>query len=348
MKLALASTAMLPFGKQAWATAAEGGPWRTFRLTYTISLPADKPNARLWVPIPETSMPYQLAMGSTWSGSADDAFYYFSRDDHAPILFAEWKDSQSHELKVQCNVRTRDRQVDLANLKYHNQPLTRDVRRYLQPSAHIPIDGIVHKTAQMATKGAKNPLDKARAIYEWVVENTFRDPKTRGCGRGDIKFMLETGNTGGKCADISSLFVGLCRAAGIPAREKFGIRVADSAQFKSIGKSGDITKAQHCRTEFYLAGYGWFPVDPADIRKIVLEEKLPLNDPKVQAAREKFFGYWEMNWAELNCARDFNLAPKAVAGPVNYLMYPYGEVGGIARDGMDPADFVYKIESTEI
>lgn len=26
-------------------------------------------------------------------------------------------------------------------------------------------------------------------IYEWVVDNTLRDPKVRGCGRGDIRFI---------------------------------------------------------------------------------------------------------------------------------------------------------------
>jgi hypothetical protein len=53
--------------------------------------------------------------------------------------------------------------------------------------------------------------------------------------------------------------------------EIFGIRVADSNVMKSLGKSGDITKAQHCRAEVYIDSKGWFPVDPADVRKVVLE-----------------------------------------------------------------------------
>ena len=32
--------------------------------------------------------------------------------------------------------------------------------------------------------------------------------------------------------------------------------------YKSLGKAGDVTKAQHCRAEFYAQGMGWFPVDP--------------------------------------------------------------------------------------
>ncbi len=44
-----------------------------------------------------------------------------------------------------------------------------------------------------------------RALYDWVVTNTYREPKVRGCGEGDIKTMLETGNLGGKCADLNAL-----------------------------------------------------------------------------------------------------------------------------------------------
>ena len=94
-------------------------------------------------------------------------------------------------------------------------------------------------------------MEKARALYEWIVDNTFRDPKVKGCGLGDIQTMLETKNLGGKCADLNALFVGFARSLGIPARDVYGIRVADSADFKSLGRSGDITKAQHCRAEFY-------------------------------------------------------------------------------------------------
>ena len=62
----------------------------------------------------------------------------------------------------------------------------------------------------------------------------------------------------------------------------YGVRVADSAEYKSLGKGGDITKAQHCRAEVYIGGYGWLPVDPADVRKVVLEEP-ELVKPRVVA-----------------------------------------------------------------
>src|SRR6266545_3044936 len=106
-----------------------------------------------------------------------------------------------------------------------------------------------------------------RAIDEWIVENAFRDAKVRGCGVGDIAAMLKTGNLGGKCADLNALYVGLARAAGLPARDVYGLRVAPSKfGYKSLGAGSEIvTKAQHCRAEVYLTGFGWIPVDPADV-----------------------------------------------------------------------------------
>ena len=90
--------------------------------------------------------------------------------------------------------------------------------------------------------------------------------------------------------------VGLARAAGIPARDVYGIRVADPAFVPFAWKSGDISKAQHCRAEAYLEDAGWFPLDPADVRKVVLEQKLAVDSMEVRGLRERLFGNWEMNW----------------------------------------------------
>ena len=84
----------------------------------------------------------------------------------------------------------------------------------------------------------------------------------------------------------------MVRSVGVPARDIYGVRVIESAEYKSLGRGGDISKGQHCRAEFYSTAYGWVPVDPADVRKLVLEENggTPLNDPKIQKARARLFG----------------------------------------------------------
>ena len=98
--------------------------------------------------------------------------------------------------------------------------------------------------------------------------------------------MIKTGNLNGKCADLNALYVAMARSVGVPARDVYGIRVVPSEfGFKSLGAGSEIvTKAQHCRAEVWLSGSGWTPVDPADVRKVVLEEpptNLSMTDLKV-------------------------------------------------------------------
>jgi transglutaminase-like putative cysteine protease len=120
--------------------------------------------------------------------------------------------------------------------------------------------------------------------------------------------------------------------------------------YKSLGREGgDITNAQHCRAEFYLPTYGWVPVDPADVRKVVLEEGggMAIDDPMTVAARKRLFGSWEMNWLAYNYAHDVNL-PGATRGKVAFLMYPQSETADGRLDSLDPKNFKYEITAKEI
>jgi len=164
--------------------------------------------------------------------------------------------------------------------------------------------------------------------------------------------MLDSGDLGGKCADLSALYVGLARAAGLPAREVYGIRVAKSELgYKSLGASSEnITKAQHCRADVYLSGHGWVAVDPADVRKVVLEEPpahRPLKDEMVEKARVRLFGSWEMNWMAYNFAHDVAL-PGSSGPPLAFLMYPQAETAEGRLDSLDPDTFRYEITAKEI
>ena len=113
-----------------------------------------------------------------------------------------------------------------------------------KPAALIPIDGIVKETADAITRGHRTPLAQARAIYDWIVEHTVRDPEVKGCGLGDIRWMLETKNLRGKCADLNALFVGLSRAAGLPARDL--LRPARGA-VDAVSQPGPRRRQRHHR-----------------------------------------------------------------------------------------------------
>jgi transglutaminase-like putative cysteine protease len=111
-----------------------------------------------------------------------------------------------------------------------------------------------------------------------------------------------------------------------------------------------VTKAQHCRAEVYLAAYGWVPVDPADVRKVVLEEppgNLAIGDDMVKKARARLFGSWEMNWIAYNFAQDVVL-PGSSGAPIGFLMYPQAETADGQLDCLDPDNFKYEITSEEV
>jgi transglutaminase-like putative cysteine protease len=324
--------------------------WRAFEVTTRVEIVnPDGAAARAWIPLPlSPDTDYFKNLGQTSSGNAKATRIVRDEKYGAGIFMAEWDAGEAAPVvEVIGRFATRDRAADFRPTDARED--RRVLARYTESTRLMPTDGIVQKTAREITRGQKSDLDKSRAIYEWVVDNTFRDPKVRGCGVGDIRAMLETGNLSGKCADLNALYVGLARAVGIPARDVYGVRVADSAEFKSLGKSGDITRAQHCRAEFHLAGVGWIPVDPADVRKVVLEERggLPLTDPAVRRARTKLFGQWEMNWLAYNYAHDVKL-PGSAGEPLGFFMYPHAEVNGARRDSLDPDTLRYKMTAKEL
>jgi hypothetical protein len=118
-----------------------------------------------------------------------------------------------------------------------------------------------------------------------------------------------------------------------------------------VGAPSDhVTKSQHCRAEVYLQEYGWVPVDPADVRKVVLEEppgNRPLDDPMVTTARARLFGSWEMNWMAYNFAHDVAL-PGAHGEPLPFLMYPQAQTADKRVDSLDPDNFKYEIVVREL
>jgi transglutaminase-like putative cysteine protease len=321
---------------------------RTFEVTTRIELDESHDGGMAWVPLPLTrTTPYQIDRGHTIGGNADKTRVERLAGASGAVLVADWGHMMPPpELVVTMRVETTDYRVPL---KPNGAKRTADLSAYLAPTKLIPLDGIVKKTADDITKGRASDLAKARAIYDWIVENTVRDPEVQGCGLGDIRGMLEMKNLSGKCADLNALFVGLARASGLPARDLYGLRVAPSAQFPSLGRAGgNVTTAQHCRAEVWVDTIGWIPVDPADVRKLMLEEKkASLIDPYVVKAREQLFGSWEMNWIAFNDAHDVVL-PGSKGKPLPFLMYPQAEVGGERLNSLEPEKFRYAITAREV
>lgn len=333
------------------AYAPASTEWRRFELKTRVTLDPDGASAQAWIPVPAHADPLWTIPGDTaWTGNADTVKQVMSEDGSHGFIHAIWNASDTPAvLEVTSDVRTRDRHSGLSG----TATLSEEERaRATAPTELLPLNGIVLDTANEITDGADNDVDKAKRIYNWVVDETERNPETRGCGLGDIASMLHTGDLTGKCADLNALFVGLARAAGLPARDLYGIRVAPSTfGYKALGAgSADVTKAQHCRAEVFIDGQGWVAADPADVRKVVLQEDdgtLSLVDAKVQDVRDALFGAAEGNWIALGTAHDVSL-PGSDNGPVPFLMYPQAEIGGERRDELDPANFTYTITAREL
>ena len=366
LKTAAAGAIALPFAPYASLAsfAAQPSPvastgWRSFEITTQVNIDFPKGSTRLWVPLPlAEDTDYQRTLSVSHEAPGAQVRSEFDPRYKAGMLCVEWPESAgTPTVKLVSRVATRDRHATLDSPGGLPPAKAEDLALWLQATELLPTDGIVREKAVEILRGLpKNAgnIARARAIYDWVVEKTFRDPKTRGCGIGDVRYMLETNSLGGKCADINAVFVALARAAGIPARDVYGIRVAASARgYKSLGKAGDITRGQHCRAEFYADGYGWIPVDPADVRKVMLEEEkggLPPTDAKVMAIREHLFGNWEMNWIAFNRDHDLILPSSALGGQgkIGFLMYPNGETADGRLDQLDPDNFKYTITAREI
>jgi transglutaminase-like putative cysteine protease len=343
---------IMPKTSEFFASDATSSGWRTFEVTTRVEVLKFSGPTRVWLPAPEINGAFQRTLANNFNAVGGKANFIKNEADSLGIIAAEFPNGVTPALTLTSRIATKDYSVDVSSRGNAPKENRAELAHFLRATKLIPTDGIVKAKATDITCGAKTDLEKARAIYDWIVDNTFRNPKTRGCGNGDIRFMLESGDLGGKCADLNALYVGLARASGLPARDVYGIRVAKSNfGYKSLGTSSEtITKAQHCRAEVYLGGYGWVPVDPADVRKVVLEEppgNLPLNDDMVKAARARLFGSWEMNWMGYNFAHDVAL-PGSAGAPIGFLMYPHAETNVGPIDSLDPDNFKYEITSKEI
>lgn len=352
---AVSAAMLLPGAARAnSAFAPKPGDWRRFEVVTRLEIAEPEGRTQAWIPLPSVNeADWFRSEDSTWTTNAGKAQLAREPKYGADMLHVEWEEGEKAPVvEVTSRIATRDRAVDFT-ASANAPPLTPTERAlYTAGTELIPVDGIVLETARKITAGVDTDLDRARAIYEWVVDNTFREASVRGCGIGDIAAMLESGNLGGKCADLNALYVGLARASGLPARDIYGIRVAPSQfGYASLGAKNEvITKAQHCRAEVYLDGHGWVPVDPADVRKVVLEEppgNLAADDAKVTAARAALFGAWETNWLAYNMAHDVSL-PGAHGPKLGFLMYPQAETAALRLDCLDPDRFRYAITAREL
>ena len=300
-----------------------------------LKTPENSKEVRLWIPFP-VSDDNQTIEDVRIDGNYSSHGIYKEKEFGNSILYAEGNSRMKGQV-LTYTFKVRRKEVVKKDFPKNEPPLNqKDYAKDLMPTSLSPTSGKVKEIAENITKGKITTLAKARAIYDWIVDNMYRDPQIKGCGIGDVERLLES--LGGKCGDIHSVYVALARSVGVPSREIFGIRIP-------IGKEGDMTKAQHCWAEFYLPGYGWVPIDPADVRKIMLEKKLKLGEEK--EFREYYFGAVDESRIAYGIGRDLILTPPQKDGRLNYFMYPYAEAEGKALDDLFGFNLGYTITFKE-
>jgi len=105
----------------------------------------------------------------------------------------------------------------------------------------------VSSAARSLTRRISTPYKKGRAIYDYVINRLSLDPEALE-ESPEAVIAERSGNS----KAYSLLFTALCRSAGLPARPVTGLLVDEKGE-------GSV----HWWAEFYLQGFGWFPVDPA-------------------------------------------------------------------------------------
>jgi len=322
--------------------------WRTYDIRSTITLAPYKGKARLWLPLAQyKDTLWERSLGHNWQGNFESAGIYRDPVAEMEVFYADWAEGVANpQLQIVSQVATQERTFDITR-RGAIAERTEVLRRCLQSTDLVPLDGIVRSTAERAIGRVKDPLAQGKAIYEWVVENASYDPQIKGVGNANIASMLESRNLSGKSADIALLFVGLCRSLGIPARPVYGLRIDSSRLFGSLGASGNLSAEQHCRAEFYTPGYGWIPVDPADVLKAIREERLGSGDSKLNVLKKLLFGFWEMNWISFNAAQDVNL--RGSSGQfLPFLVYPQVETRDGRFDSLDNNRLNYNVTASRI
>ncbi|MDO8463905.1 MAG: transglutaminase-like domain-containing protein [Gallionella sp.] len=302
-------------------------------IAVTIAAPDDSKDVRAWIPYPVSNSTQDISNVRV-NGNFSQSGIYGEKETGNLALYAEWaKPTKDRAITLSFHVTAKE--LVKKDFPAVEPAIPVEIQEYLKSSKFIPTDGKVKEVALSVTHNKQKISEKARAVYQWVVENTVRNPDTKGCGTGEVEIQIT--KRSGKCADISSVFVSIARAAGVPAREVFGLRLSKK-------DDDDITGGHHCWVEFYVPGYGWVPADPADVRRTMLMEKLELKD--AQKTIDYYFGAVdEYRVAFGRGGRAYYLNPRQNDGPLNYFMYPYAEVNGKSLEWLAAqTDLKYKIK----
>ena len=298
---------LLPLFALSLAALAQDSRHFTFHYAFTVKNLTSGKKVRVWIPAAHSDEYQEVKIVSA---KGDLPLKRTSESKYGnEIYFAEASSSTQSELHfdLEYDVVRHERvalhpaaQVVAASLT------SRERQEDLQPDALVPITGLPADLAVRVTEGKTQPLDKARAIYDYVFTTMKYDKTGTGWGHGDVLYACDAKK--GNCTDFHSLFIAMARSQGIPARFEIGFPLPPDKHSAEIA-------GYHCWSDFYIEGKGWIPVDISEAWKH--PEK-----------RDYFFGSHDVNRVQFSLGRDLRLSPAQDGKPLNYFVYPYVEVDG--------------------
>ena len=285
---------------------------RVFEATYVASVesvPAGLNRLEVWVPLPSDTASQRIRnvkVDSPYPGSVrreterGNSYFYFSTE--APR-------AGPLEVRVRFNAERAEVRRRAAGETGERPASREELEQELKPESLVSLSPRVRALARQVVWGHRTAEEKARAIYDYVVNTMTYDKIVPGWGQGDTERACDVQK--GNCTDFHSLFMSLARAEGIPARFVIGFPIGS-------GEQGTVP-GYHCWAEFYLPEKGWIPVDASDASKS--------SDAR---RRDYLFGNLDPNRIQFTMGRNIRLDPPPCAETLNYFIYPYAEGDGKA------------------
>lgn len=277
----------------------------TFHYAFTVNKTAGK-RLRIWIPAAQSDAFQEVKIVASKGDLPLKKTREAKYGNEMYVAEGQARQSDLH-FDIQYDVVRHERRA--LNVPAHlvNTALTpRERQQDLQANALVPITGTPAVLADEVIQGKSGPLDKARAIYDYVFTTMRYDKSGTGWGRGDVLYACDSKK--GNCTDFHSLFIAMARSQAIPARFEIGFPIPEEKH------SGEIA-GYHCWSDFYVEGKGWIPVDISEAWK---------HPDK----RDYFFGSHDANRIQFSMGRDLRLNPPQDSQPLNYFVYPYVEVDG--------------------
>ena len=267
----------------ALTSAAQDSRHFTLHYDFTVkNLPAGK-KVRIWIPAAQSDA-YQEVKVVSAKGDLPVRKTRESKYGNE-IYFAETRGATQPELHFSVEYDAVRRERLALNPALHLIPAAltgKEREQDLQPDALVPITGLPADLAAKVTEGKTQPLDKARAIYDYVFTTMKYDKTGTGWGHGDVLYACDAKK--GNCTDFHSLFIAMARSQGIPARFEIGFPMPPDKHSAEIA-------GYHCWSDFYIDGKGWIPVDISEAWKH-------------QEKHDYFFGSHDVNRVQFSMGRD--------------------------------------------